>query len=139
MAPRQEAPPLWEIKVAEGCVSYSTVPVGPFQDLLPTGNPALTEALTSAAEAFSSSLRESLMVLKGSSGDKEDPSQAHGVPRLIQHLPCVARRDSSVHHGKVTESQHPTAPVLARLCNHEFFHLAALFPEITTLRLNYYQ
>lgn len=86
----------------------------PFQDPLPIGSPALTEALTSAAEAFSSSLRESTMVLNGSSGDKEDPSQAQRVPRLIQLLSCAAQRDSSVHHGKVTESQRPAAPVLAR-------------------------
>lgn len=38
--PWQEAPFLWEIKVVEGCASYSTAPMGNLQDPLPTGSPA---------------------------------------------------------------------------------------------------
>lgn len=79
-------------------MKFTTQPLwDPFKICFPPGaqQVALTVALTSALEAFSFSLSVSTMVLRGSAGDKEDPSQTHGFPRLTWNFPLQLLRETA--------------------------------------------
>lgn len=68
---------LWQVDLGEGQINDGLAPA-------PAQHTALTEALTSAMVTFSSAVRKSRMILRGSSGGARSKGRHHlRSPRLV--------------------------------------------------------